>query len=946
MIKMMGISIYGIPIKSESGQFTDKCRSSAHNFHAKLTNISINRLAKSDCFFIHIMGILIIYYFVILQHKIKIIMKIYYNKFFKGQPYVGLEDGINFDTCYCDDISLLSLMMLHGGIPQPSMTPEERRALYHNHIKECNLKGSIFEKSFKLDSYAVACKILEWRDALVSAGWDLKECSSKKLDFIKSVEPQNFPKGLADCWCELLDASGKKRLIPEDSEIIVTHKKDSLDPKIKAILDNQKRLGVAISYLPDTDVIAKGDLGRLQEWFLSENPSPVKLEFDDSISLLHFHDDNEAFRYVATESPEKWNLYLCQQPKQFDNILKYLGEPVSGSDIPPCVPQVVQLFTLGNGLFEFPLNIPRIIAWLDAPINPLPRKLCRRLVNVLVSSGGIGNEQWDKTIEEYLLEMEEEEKKPKNIYDYLPIPGSNALLLKDVKDFNKNLYNWAIGLVNMEKFPYELVVKEQLAQISLYTSTLLTLLESIEGETILFTELQNLCNSIVSEKVYPQYQPEAGSRCTLSKIGNIQSSVESLLWFCIFDEGAESFPFDFLTDSEFNQLKEAGVNLFDRDFHSKRRKDALAQTILRTKKLTLIETDKVNGEETLRNPLMILLNEFCEGTLNVHFNRPELPDRAIEELNNINNRRDEEILQIEEGVSLDLRSEKGSAESYSSLDMLLEHPFDYVCRYIARFGDISIPSLEDIDRTMGNVAHLLIEMVYDEPDLTKRKELMNINYENTFNKAVNACGMLLLQPEFSMQYKELKYRMKQVLIDLDSLISRNNLTVSGCEIQLGGLDLGYGGKLESRADMLLTDKEGNRVVFDFKWTRAIKKYEKLIRDNRSLQLAIYAALEKHNTGRSVRSAYLLLPSLTLISADSFIGGKIVESGGADLMKQALNGYEFRRNQFEQGIVERAEGFSRLESQYGVSQESCDLYPLPVDKDEIVKNSYNEFNKLR
>lgn len=876
-------------------------------------------------------------------------MRIYYNRYYNSRPFVDKAKGSCFlGVEFCGDEGLFNLLMLHGGIPAPQVSPEERAAIYHNHLKKAVKEGSIFWKSFNLDPISVSDAILRWRDTLVESGWDIKVGSSQKLEFIRQLEPDNMPIGKADCRREVLLASKKKSILPAGTEIIVTQSKASLAPNIHAIFVNLSSHGVKIEYEPCRDVIADGDLGRLQQWMLSDRESPIELRFDGSIRLIRFHDDNEAFKYVATQTAEKGALYLCQQPKQFDNILKYLGKPVCGSVIENCEPQVVQLFMLGNGLFEYPLNVKRILAWLNSSIHPLNGKLRRLLVRALTESGGIGNEDWEHAIDDFLEDFHDEKKKKseeKNIKKFLPLPTSSAINVNDIIELNRNMRSWATGLLAMDDFPFSEIVREQLGQIEVYSAALMSMLESNDQNTISFVELQNMCQSIVSKKPYTQYEAEVDSPAMIDKEGNIHSIAESLLWFCINDDGIEPYPYDFLTDEEYEELENGGVFLYDRTYHSNSRMEAVSQTLLRTRQLTLIETEKVKGESVKRHPLMILLNEFSGGKLAEYFEAPEIPVRYLENVEAIDNSSEEECLTLEEGVRLTLRSADNRAESYTSLEMLLEHPFDYVCQYRAKLGDITLPSVKDRERTMGNVAHLIIQNIFDEKDTAKKERKMAEDFDKVFDEAVVNCGLLLLQPEFILYHKELRNSLKNVIIGLDAIIRQNHLTVIKCETDLGGFSLSDEGKLESKADMLLMDKDGNSVVFDFKWTPNLKKYIQLVEKNRSLQLAVYSALENKRTSKNVRSAYILLPSLSLISSDFFVGFPAFKTGCADIMQEALNGYDFRRRQFAENNIERAEGFPLEDSEYGRMQESENLYPLNEDKG-IVRESYKEFKKLR
>ena len=121
------------------------------------------------------------------------------------------------------------------------------------------------------------------------------------------------------------------------------------------------------------------------------------------------------------------------------------------------------------------------------------------------------------------------------------------------------------------------------------------------------------------------------------------------------------------------------------------------------------------------------------------------------------------------------------AESYSSLDQLIQHPFRYVCEKCAQLDDKQEPSAQDLNRTLGNVAHLIIEKVFDGKSIDEAKSYFNAEYETIFENAVNENGLLLYSPEHAIELRRLKLKMKTALQNLADFIENNNLIVEKCE---------------------------------------------------------------------------------------------------------------------------------------------------------------------
>ena len=71
--------------------------------------------------------------------------------------------------------------------------------------------------------------------------------------------------------------------------------------------------------------------------------------------------------------------------------------------------------------------------------------------------------------------------------------------------------------------------------------------------------------------------------------------------------------------------------------------------------------------------------------------------------------------------------------------------------------------------------------------------------------------------------------------------------------------------------MLLKDKEGEDVIFDLKWTTTTGKFQKILKQNRAAQLAIYKTLLQKRTQHSeiARTAFFVMPEGLLVTCDTF-----------------------------------------------------------------------------
>ena len=879
-------------------------------------------------------------------------MTLYYNPAYSSSPYRKAASDVEFGNIYCGDVQLLQRLLFYAGVPYRPVANEERIAYYHACMQGKVDASSPFYESFKTDSAGMSRTILAWRDALVEVGWDAKTYAGKsvKLSLLHDIEPENMPKGEADYWYTLIQLASAGRILPEQINVVVTCSKHELKPHIAHMLDKQLEFGVEVEYCAENKPCAEGNLGKIQEAIIAQSKEKIVLDNnDETFRYISFANEDDALRYVATEPIDRSAVYFCSKPKRFDNTLRLLGKPTIGSSMASGSPQVVQLFMLGNGLFEYPLNIHRIIEWLNLPINPIDRGLRRALCIALTESGGINNAEWKKAMSDYIASSEDEKEQKKFAKQadiFLPIPQSDTVDAESVKAFNGNLRKWATSLLAMEDFPYNDIVREQITSIESYCSTLIKMLEQAPAE-FSFLDLQLWCKNIAQPSTYTQYNAEVCSHTSIASMGDLHDIADCVVWFPAEDASVESYPFENLNDAEYAEVVDQGALPYKREHHSLMNQAAMQRILLNTKSITIIEAEKCSGEKVARHPLVLRLNERIKGGLKSIAQHKTLSEDYTTADRQVNNQNGNPILvELGEQVKLKERHERyedevKQAESYSSLSQLIQHPFAYVCERCAKLDDQSMPSAQDLDRTLGNVAHLIIEKVFDGRPIKEACDYYKTEYETIFEESVNEKGLLLRLPEYAIDLRRLKSKMQEALDKLAETIINNGLTVDACEYefkQAKWTDAGNSVSLGSRADMLLSDAEGGKVIFDFKYSRS-KSRKTEVEENRALQLEVYRYMAKQEFGKDtkVRVAYVLLPDVTILTADEFDDIDAIklkaDRACADVIAEAARAYRFRWEQLKAGKIERVEGCVPGTGEYASQIDEQLLFPLTTHKQD-------------
>lgn len=879
-------------------------------------------------------------------------MTIFYNPAYSSSPY--REGTIEFDNLYCGDFQLMQRLLFFSGVAYVPFADEARLAHYHQAVQTVIKEDSPFYESFKTDSLGMSRTVLAWRDALVEVGWNLKSYQGKsaKMVLLRDVEPEEMPRGNADYWHLLIQLAETTSLLPQNARIVVTCSENELKPHIAHILQQQRIRGGDVDFAPITLPVATGNLGKIQQTILSSEKQTIHIDSaDDTFNYLKFSTEDEILQYIATSSVEKTSLYYCTKTKRLDNTLKMLGKPTIGS-VHGGASQVAQLFILGNGLFEAPLNIHRLIDWLNTPVSPLPLMLRRALSNALVNTGGVENAEWNAAKEGFVNTIEdpkEQTKALKLFEELLPLSQEQDICVARVVKFNTALCKWATKELMLKTTHYHKSVLEQLDAVKRCCISLIQMLENAP-QTVTFQELQRWCLNLMPSSTFVQYEAEVHSHTMLSTMGDLHSTADKVVWVAAEDTGAPTYPFEMLNNTEFEEVKETGAQVYSRSQHTHIYQATLLRMLLNAKSLTIIEADKCGGVAVKRHPLVLQLEQCIKGGLQSVKKEAAIADLHFEEQEMVNNQGESPTMVHLDSVDyLKERHElydnpAKKPESFSSIDQLIQHPFTYVCERYAHLKNSVYPSATNLHLTKGNVAHLVIEKFFSDSVIQNFKAKLSESYDEIFKTSVNEKGLLLCLPEHSIELNQLKLKMKDALDRLYQVISDNKLTVVACEYDFPVApwkEVGEGVQLASRADMLLKDETGGFVIFDFKYTDSKTRKEE-VKNNCALQLEVYRYMAKQCYGQRtpVRVAYILLPEVTILTADCFKGVDAIQlaqdRANKNVMLEAAHSYKFRWKQLKQGKIERQEGTPIGTAEYAEGQ---NLFPLSEYKGNYSDDRY-------
>lgn len=858
-------------------------------------------------------------------------MKIVYSSYFAGDVYTSNGD-VRFGEIHTGSSGLLEEMELRAGMSAPTVSAAERKVAYYKAIKKLLKLGAkpFFKESFEKDGLGVASELLKWRDALVMAGWktdNITETSEKCSKFrdLASVETEFDCIGEPDRWQRLSETKGE--LCGWEVEIRIPR-----DAVSKIIREALKASGAEVTYADFKGI-------------------DLKQKIDD-IDILTCADREDAYRWAAGKTFEEGTLLVNRDNKAFNDILRATNKPLVHSEFTDSNPPALQLFKFVIGLFKRPVDFSNLLAFLRCTVNPLPLETRRALLQQLIKEGGFGSSWAD-----LLKTAEGDEKTPRALPGLLAgLHSQRAKEAKtsELKKVMEELRNWSLkyaGALAAEK--REATLESQLKFLAGLCDLFGELLEDA-GDSVDYTTLVNWANALYSPGIFPDAKAELGSPDIIRNIRSVAEGPESLVWLDCNTETKPKYPYDFLGEEETAFLKEKGVEIPDREILAKA-DDLVAKTALAL----------VKGRVTL-----VVSATACGVRLDEH--------PVVTEIKALKNLKEGENLQLPQGEAVSFRKlsgpvleftlEKGlkipqreEGESYSSVNCLIQRPFDYIMDYILNLKDSS--GEDDLQTVKGNVAHAVINRLASTNKETGRMDFGTEEIKALIEAEIRAKGLLLL--ENSWDCDGFRRMLAESVKFLFGEIEQNKYKVFGTEHvvkatlpQINEPGCKYDGKtiglFNAKIDLLLENDRGELMIIDMKWSSS-QKYRNKIANRTDLQLALYrkAVEAAYPQKKILGSGYYLIPKQKLESRDKvFRGwgnadvqgipeGESSASICSDIYTKAVRSCEFRREQLSRGIVEMAEqmpldpGIDKPTSEYMKAFRDCmgTLF-FPLDKDRI------------
>ncbi len=842
-------------------------------------------------------------------------MTIVYSPHYDGEVFLG-DAPEAMGTIYCGTMGLMAFLEQRAGIHYNIKPDVEREADYLNAVKtfladEKKSKDVFFKEAAEVDPLGVACKLLKWRDALIMAGWDMtcSDARCKKLVALAEIEKQFHSSGIADCWRQLCDEYCRR---------------DVLQGMVEKIRFDCVRLDLPFLIQETLSAIF-----HRKEVTFETNCCQQELDVS-KIKLLEFHDVNDAYEWIAQVDKLPENTVIVNRDNiRLNHTLYTWNKPMVGASLMQSNPQLLQLFKLSMSIFSRPLNIHNLVSYLQLPMSPIPSRLRYRLARILLKNGGFGEKKkrddgkwrddWDEAIATFEFTNKDGKPTPQARANKLsllnPIRANyhDDLAKAEIVDYIDKITKWASGFNADDNLPEERI--RQLAELKIMLKSFDTALKT-QKDTMSYSDIEKLIMQIYRPMNYQLQQAEAGSMNVINDIRSMVKPAKTLIWLDCQQEDTESDPYDFLSEEEREYLGEHNAVIPTFALHLEY---ARFEKIYKLNQAVQVILVKSSYDGTSRLGEHSLVAEAS------YLSRKKLPKVNPEELFPMMEIQKEtssiDIYHPELSYEIGNFNYTGRKESNTSIDILINFPFNYVMDYVALLPSPDENQLKNTYTTTGLVAHHFFQHVIEDShrDYSEMRRLTNDEFDKRLETAIDVTGLILRLDENATALNSFRSHLKESMLALIDIMEIEKLTPEGCEI-------GFPEKKEdvvkldtiqdfgARIDLLLKNESDQYVIFDFKWSYG-KQFEEKLQDDLSIQLDLYKqAVTKTYTDKKVAGVgYYLMPKKQLITTDfdeipnKNLIKKIDKPGSKVKLKDKIaHSFNYRMDEIRRGHIEEAE----------------------------------------
>ncbi len=810
-------------------------------------------------------------------------------------------------------LGLLGMLETQLGFAGDWPSHAERVLQYRASLTQPGSSKRFYQASFAADELGATARLLEWRDTWHLHGWDgtiRKGASSRLLDLAEVEKHAAGNLALTTSIGERLkraaDALAARSAAIDGVELI-----DPLGAFPKRWRDVLSRLPVkqAGSIQPCDH---KTLLGRLQR-------ALCQVEAGAKVDKIAWHDDGTvrviqaetclaAGRWIADvvrDGDSDIALIAAREGDLLDAVLSASDVPRHGLESASSFRPALQVLPLTLRTLWEPLDVYALLKFLTHSVCPVPRFARRILAEELAQRPGIGGSGWAEALETIAERDAESAESVRNAILFWvehkrfdPEVGAPLPLVIERVRRLMEYFGARLGTADSAE---EAGFAAGYAQVAAFVAGLEAL--SHQGEKIIRPrQLQTLVSHATGQgSKNPNAFAEAGCLPAVSNPGALIEPFERVVWWQL---GAVTTPRRYpWSEREIGELAQTGVELPSLDrVLADRAREWIRPILAARKEVTLVLPPR--GEEV--HPVWLAIESLVGG----------IPIRPVETViagEKGNDRLAKVPIQplpqrkrwwiLPQEVPVGRRKE----ESYSSLNLFLNNPYQWVLQYQARLRPSNILSVRSDYLLYGNLGHRLVERFYGSSEaIAMQGRKLERWFDTTFPRIVQEEGAVLLMRGRGGDLESLRARLKRALVELQRQLEAAHVKVVEPEKELAGKFVGGG--LAGIADLLVRREKGEPAIVDMKWS-GVTAYRDRLAEGGHLQLALYGELVRQEGGAWPSVAYFILnqPLLMATTSDYFPEARAVQSPDAEttahLWQRFLESWKWRRDQINTGRIE-------------------------------------------
>jgi PD-(D/E)XK nuclease superfamily len=838
-------------------------------------------------------------------------------------------------------LGLLNFLETQLGLAALYPSQAERIVQYRNCLQNLDTDDRFYHRSLSVDPMGTTACLLDWRDQWALFGWD-------------GMMPDHSPKRLQDL--AEVESIASTAVSPNTGQRLKAVKaalqNRKLDIKIRSmdsVASLPARWRAVLAEFPVTEIgepkgAGIGFLGALQASLkaAAAGQSTTKRVWQDDGTVVVARAETRALaaQWLATQLENKQSaLLVCGEGGAgLDAHLAAAGRPRQGLKEASAFRPALQVLPLAMELLWSPLNYYALVQFLTHPVCPIPGFARRRLAEKIADAPGVGGEYWQRALDD--IDGHYEDERRLKVRDQITFwvehdrfqPEDGAKLDSVIQRVDRlaEFFRLRLGETDQTK---RLAFHAGYAQCRACLDSLKGLLA--QGvEQIRPRQLQKLVAQATANGSDNQLWPaEVGAQQIVLHPGAVVEAAARVIWWQL------SMPIlpgiGPWSSREVCALREAGVALPDvSDLLDRVAKEWLRPVMAAREQLLLIlppPTEEIHPlwqmiEAIIEQPKVTRIEGVLQSGGDSMAAVTPVPLLAPKRWWTLPN-----------GISVSLRKK----ESFSSLELLLFNPYQWLLRYPVGLRPSRLISVGGDFRILGNLAHGLVEQYFlREDSLSMSDADFNNWFTKSFAEIVDHEGAILRIPGRGADLEGFRFRLLRSMQTLREQIARAHAVKVVPEQSLSGRF--EGGELAGSADLVLLNDHGESAIVDMKWA-GVKKYPDKLKENRHLQLAIYAELLRQEKRRWPSVAYHILDRARFFAPDDgfFPDAEVIQSQSgentADLWDRFVNTWRWRIKQIQAGRFEVV-----LECTQPTEESEPPADALPI---ETLDESYNDYLAL-